>query len=181
MSIITVVLIGIALAMDALGVTLSIGVLPNIKKKIKYTYIFSFGFFQFLFIFLGGFIGKVFNNFITIPNAIGGIVVGVVGFVMILDALKQKEESILLKKGMSIFLGISVSIDALVIGFTMMNDISILVLLLYSIMVGLITIVICYIGFVVCDYIKRIDFVEKYASFFGGIILIIMALKMIFF
>lgn len=181
MSIITVVLIGIALAMDALGVTLSIGVLPDIKRRIKYTYIFSFGFFQFLFIFLGGFIGKVFNNFITVPESLGGIIVGVIGIIMIVDALKEKEESVLLKKGMSIFLGISVSIDALVIGFTVMNSISLLILFLNSVMVGLITFMICYIGFVVCDYIKRIDFVEKYANFFGGIILIIMALKMIFF
>ncbi len=181
MSIITVVLIGIALAMDALGVTLSIGVLPNIKRRTKYTYIFSFGFFQFIFIFLGGFIGKVFNNFITVPEALGGIIVGVIGIIMIVDALKEKEESVLLKKGMSIFLGISVSIDALVIGFTVMNSIPLIILFLNSVMVGLITFMICYIGFVVCDYIKRIDFVERYANFFGGIILIIMALKMIFF
>lgn len=181
MKIITLVLLGIALAMDALGVTLSIGVLPNIKRRVKFTYMISFGFFQFLFIFLGGFIGILFRNFISIPQSFGGIVVGVIGVIMIVDAFKQKEDSVLLKKGMSIFLGISVSIDALVIGFTLMNKISMLALFINSVLVGLITFIICYIGFIVSEYIKRLDFVEKYANFLGGIILIIMALKMIFF
>ena len=98
-----------------------------------------------------------------------------------IDTLNQKEDSVLLKKGMSIFLGISVSIDALVIGFTLMSKISMLALFINSVFVGLITFIICYIGFVVSDYIKKLDFIERYASFLGGIILIIMALKMIFF
>ena len=181
MKMITLVLVAIALAMDALGVTLSIGVLPNIKRRVKFTYMISFGFFQFFFIFLGGFIGIGFRNFISIPQWFGGIVVGVIGIIMIVDALKKKEDSVLLKKGMSIFLGISVSIDALVIGFTLMNKISILTLFINAVLVGLITFIICYIGFVVSDYIKKLDFIEKYSSFLGGIILIIMGIKMIFF
>ena len=181
MKIVTLVLLAVALAMDALGVTLSIGVLPNIKRRVKFTYMISFGFFQFFFIFLGGFIGIVFRNFISIPQWLGGIVVEVIGIIMIVDTLKKKEDSVLLKKGMSIFLGISVSIDALVIGFTLMSKISMLTLFINAVLVGLITFIICYIGFVVSDYIKKLDFIEKYASFLGGIILIIMAIKMIFF
>ncbi|MGL4571154.1 MAG: manganese efflux pump MntP family protein [Clostridium sp.] len=181
MSVLSVIILGIALAMDALGVTLSIGVQKEIKNKDKYAYIFSFGFFQFLFIFIGGFLGSMLNTLIGIPTFVGGIVVFGVGGIMIFDAIKKEEESILLKKGMSIFLGISVSIDALVIGFTLMNTVSVLILFLYSIMVGLITFVICYTGIVICKYIRRIEFIEKYANYFGGTILIIMAIKMIFF
>lgn len=181
MSVILIILIGVALSMDALGVTFSIGVLPNVNNKSKYIYIFSFGFFQFALMFLGGFIGNLFNMLISIPESLGGMVIGVIGIIMIIDAINKKENSILLKKSMNVFLGISVSIDAFVIGFTLMSNINLLCLFVNSILVGLITFMICYIGIIVCDYIKKIYFVEKYANFFGGIILIIMSLKMIFF
>lgn len=181
MSVISVILVGIALSMDALGVTLSIGVQRGVKRRAKYSYILSFGFFQFLLIFIGGILGGIVNRFVSIPTSVGGIVVFIVGAIMIYDAIKKEEECILLKKGMNIFLGISVSIDALVIGITMMNDMQFIVLLLYSILVGLITFNICYIGMLVCKYIRKIDFVERYANYFGGIILMLMAIKMIFF
>lgn len=181
MSVISVILVGIALAMDALGVTLCIGVQKGVKRSTKYSYILSFGFFQFLLIFIGGIIGSIVNRFINIPTFVGGIIVFIIGAIMIYDAIKKEEECILLKKGMNIFLGISVSIDALVIGITMMNNIQLIVLLLYSILVGLITFNICYIGILLCKCIRKIEFVERYANYFGGIILIIMAIKMIFF
>ena len=48
MSVISVILVGIALSMDALGVTLSIGVQRGVKRRAKYSYILSFGFFSFI-------------------------------------------------------------------------------------------------------------------------------------
>ena len=54
------IIIGIALAMDALGVTLSIGLNPRVRRDSKIKYIISFGFFQFLFFFLCGVFGYIF-------------------------------------------------------------------------------------------------------------------------
>ena len=91
----------------------------------------------------------------------------------------EESQSLLLKKGMVLVLGISVSIDAFVVGFTAFNYISNpLIMMLDCSIVGLITLILCTIAFYSCRYIR---FISKYASFFGGITLIIFAIKMIFF
>ena len=179
------IIIGIALAMDALGVTLSIGLNPRVNRNNKIKYIISFGFFQFLFFFLGGALGYLFEKYVVaIPTVVGGVAVGIVGIMMFKEGFESedKDDNLLLKKGMPIILGISVSIDALVIGFTASHRACIcLLMVLNSIMIGLITLLICTTGFFLCRYIRRLDFVTRYADFLGGIILIIFAIKMIFF
>lgn len=179
------IIIGIALAMDALGVTLSIGLNPRVRRDSKIKYIISFGFFQFLFFFLGGVFGYLFERYVVaIPNIIGGIAIGIVGIMMFKEGVEseEKDDELLLKKGMPIILGISVSIDALVIGFTASHRACIcLLMVLNAVMIGLITLLICTTGFFLCRYIRRLDFVTRYADFLGGIILIIFSIKMIFF
>ncbi len=58
------------------------------------------------------------------PTIVGGLIIIVVGILMILEGFKQKEKSIFLNKSMYFILGISVSIDALIIGFTTLTYIS---------------------------------------------------------
>lgn len=183
MSIFYVVIIGMALAMDAFGVILSIGVNTRVNRKQKIEYLLSFAFFQFLLTFIGGVMGYYFDTYIVdIPEIIGGIIIALVGIIMIIDGTKQKEESILTKNHMCIILGISVSIDALVIGFTAFHHVGGLVILLVdSILIGLITLLICTIGFFICRYIRKIKFISKYADYLGGIALILFAIKMLFF
>ncbi|MBD7909909.1 manganese efflux pump MntP family protein [Clostridium cibarium] len=183
MEVVDVIIVSVALAMDAFGVTLGIGVNDKVKRLEKLLYIFSFGFFQFLLSFIGGISGYLFNNYlIPISSTIGGIVVGSVGILMIVDGLKNNDDSILTKKTMIIILGISVSIDALVIGFTIFNNIErISVLFLYTILIGLITLLICTIGFSICRFIRKISFVKQYANLFGGLALILFSIKIIFF
>lgn len=180
-----VIIIGIAMAMDALGVTISLGVNCKTKRNTKVKCILSFAIFQFLFILLGGILGNFFDTYIaSIPNLMGGIIIGVIGFVMIMDGMKDdgNHNSILDKKFMHIILGISVSIDALVVGFTAFHHIGgYLLLFIDSILIGLITLLICTIGFYFCKYVRKIDFMCKYADFLGGIILILFGVKMIFF
>ena len=180
MSIFKGFLIGIALAMDAFGVSLSVGVTDGIKRKQKILYIMSFAFFQFLLIFLGAVAGRYVNTYLVpISNTFGGIAVGIIGVLMIIDGLKEREESILTKNSM---IGISVSIDAIVVGFTTFIGIQgILLLFVESIFVGLITLFMCTLAFFICRYIKKISFVKKYANLLGGIALIIFSINMIFF
>lgn len=46
-----IIIVGVALAMDAVGVSISIGVNSAINKKNKIEFIISFAFFQFLILF----------------------------------------------------------------------------------------------------------------------------------
>ncbi|VYU42985.1 hypothetical protein [Clostridium tertium] len=177
-------LIGIALAMDALGITISLGINPSLVKQNKIKFILSFGFFQFLFLFLGGLAGNLFDTYIvSIPSIIGGIIITIIGIIMIIAAFKsnKKEDSILINKSMYMLLGMSVSIDALVLGFTAFYNENIILLSLDGVLVGLITLLICTTGFFLCRYVRKISFVYKYADLLGGLILLILGLEMIFF
>lgn len=178
-----VIIIAIALAMDAFGVTLGIGVNPILRREHKIKFVLSFGIFQFLFTYVGGCLGYLFDTYVTsIPNIAGGIIMGIVGTLMFMDAFKEKENNILLKNTTCIILGISVSIDALVIGFTAFHHVGgILILGVNSILIGLIAMFVCTLGFFLCRYIKKVEFITRYANFFGGIALILFGLKMIFF
>lgn len=182
MSIYYIVIIGIALAMDAFGVSVGVGLNPILKRKNKIKFILSFAFFQFLFTLLGGVSGHLFDIYITsIPSIVGGIVMCMVGIVMIIDGLKEKESDILIKDSTCIILGISVSIDALVIGFTTFCKYSnILSLCINSILIGLITLFLSTVAFFICRYIQKLRFISQYADFLGGIALILFGLKVIF-
>ena len=183
MSVYYVIIIGIALAMDAFGVSVGIGLNPILKRNNKLKFILSFAFFQFLFTFIGGIAGHLFDVYITnIPSLAGGIVMCMVGVVMIIDGLKEKESDLLIKDSTCIILGISVSIDALVIGFTTFCKLqSIIILGVDSILIGLITLFISTSAFFICRYIQKIRFISKYADFLGGIALIVFGIKVIFF
>lgn len=179
-----VILMGIALAMDAFGLTISLGINPNLSKKDKIKFILSFSFFQFLFLFSGGAFGLVFSTYIAkVPDMIGGIVIAIIGIIMIFSALKEEsnDDLMLVKKAMYLILGVSVSIDALVVGFTAFSNFKVLLLSVNSILVGLITLLLCTIGFFICRYIRKINFICKYADILGGLILILLGIEMIIF
>lgn len=180
MEIHSLIIISIALALDAFGVALSIGLNPQVKRNNKILFILSFGFFQFLFSFLGAYIGYLFNKFTSVPNTIGGIVIMIVGVMMIKEGMEKKEKSILLKTKMYFVLGISVSIDALVVGFVVLSGItSMIAISIDTIFIGIATCFFSTIAFIISKSLKKVKFVSKYADFIGGIILILFGLKMI--
>ena len=182
MNLFDVIIIGTALAMDAFGVTLGIGLNPILRREHKIKFVLSFAMFQFLLTYLGGCLGYLFDTYVTsIPSIAGGIIMAIVGILMITEGFKEKENTILIKNTTCIILGISVSIDALVIGFTAFHHVGgNLILVVDSILIGLITMLICTIGFFLCRYIKKVNFVTRYSNFFGGIALILFGLEMIF-
>lgn len=182
MSLYSLLFIAVALSLDAFGVALCIGLNNTIKFNNKILYACSFGFFQFLFSFLGAYAGFFFNRYIvSVPEVIGGILIALVGVLMIKEGFQNNRECPYLKPGMTIVLGISVSIDAMVIGFTALNNISNnIIILLNTLIIGVVTFIISCIGFYMARYLKRIYIVGKYADYIGGIILIIFGLKMMF-
>lgn len=183
MSIGSIVLIGIALAMDASAIALSIGINPTVSRRGKFMFALSFGFFQFLLSLIGAYGGLLFETYIVaIPHIIGGMIIAFVGVMMIKEGMEcDDEKSILDKPKMYAILGISVSIDAMVVGFTALNYTNLVKVLLFnSLIIGVISLVLSLGAFLLARYVRKIKFVKIYADYIGGIILIIFGLKMIF-
>lgn len=181
-SIYSLFLIALALALDAFGVALSLGLSPELKGKNKIMLCASFGFFQFALSFLGAYLGYLFNTYILmIPKLVGGIVIIIVGVMMLKEGMEKNNDKIILDKKMYVILGISVSIDAAVVGFTAFNNINnIQVLLLTTLFIGIVTTIICAFAFIMSSYLRKINIFSKYADYIAGIILILFGLKMIF-
>jgi putative Mn2+ efflux pump MntP len=176
------IIVSIALAMDASAIALSIGINSSVKRYNKVLFAISFGFFQFLLSFFGIYFGVLFEHYITsIPNIIGGMVIAFTGVFMIKDGMEQKDQCLLLNPKMYIVLGISVSIDALVVGFTVFHHIEkFYMIVASSVTIGLVTLFLSICAFFLSRYMRRIELISKYADYIGGIILLLFGLKMIF-
>jgi manganese efflux pump family protein len=181
MSLYFILSIAFALSLDAFGVALSIGLNRGLGYKRKILFSISFGFFQFLFALLGGLMGIVFNRLITsVPSIAGGIVIAIVGVLMIKEGFSKDEKNMLLHSKMYIVLGISVSIDAMVLGFTILSSLHIFELTMDCLIVGITSLVVTLVAFIISRYLKKIKLVSSYAEYIGGIILIIFGLRMMF-
>lgn len=176
-------IIAVALSLDAFGVAISIGISRGIYRRNKIIFALSFGFFQFLFSFVGAYAGFLFNTYVAlVPKIVGGIIISIVGVLMIKEGFEDKNENFLLNPKMYIVIGTSVSIDALVIGFTALDKIKSLGNLAFeTVFIGLVTFFLSLAGFIIARYLKKLDIVAKYADFLGGTILIVFGIKMILF
>ncbi|MEG2290560.1 MAG: manganese efflux pump [Clostridium sp.] len=183
MAIEELLLLSLAVSLDAFGIAIAIGLNDKATKRMKILFAISFGFFQFLFCFLGGFGGKIFTeNIASIPTIIGGMVVAVVGVLMIKEGMNNDEDNLIFNSNVYFVLGISVSIDAMVIGFITFSKIgSIITLSIFTSIVGVVTFIMSILAFVIARYLGKIYLVGKYADYIGGVILILFGLKMIFF
>ncbi|MBS4536159.1 manganese efflux pump [Clostridium sp. D2Q-14] len=183
MTIINVIVISIALALDASAVALSLGINRKIEDKDILFLIFIFGFFQSLLAFIGGSLGCLFNFYIfALPSLAGGIVIIFVGILMIQEGFSEEKNINKFTLFMKMLIGISVSIDAFVIGFSIFNSInSLSIIINYSIIIGLITSFLTSLSFNISKKISKIKFIREYADFLGGIILILFGIKMILF
>ena len=65
MNIKDILIVGVALAMDAFGITISIGLNKHVNRSKKIGFIISFALFQFLFFFSGAIMGFLFEKYIT--------------------------------------------------------------------------------------------------------------------
>jgi len=174
--------IALALSLDAFGVAVCIGLNNQVRRNNKYLFALSFGFFQFFFSLIGAYAGFLFNTYIaSVPEVIGGIVIAIVGCLMIKEGYENKGECPLIKPSMYIVLGMSVSIDAMVVGFTALDNIkSAAAVFTDTFFIGIVTLIISLGAFLLARYLRRVNAIGKYADYLGGIILIIFGLKMIF-
>ena len=182
MTFIELISISIALGLDASGVCLSLGLDRRVNKNIAIYIIGAFALFQFFLALVGGFLGCLFHKYIyDLPNIYGGIILLVLGIIMALEGFSKNEKKIKIKWYMIFILAISVSIDALIVGFSVFSDIySNYILLQDSLFVGLITAFLCTGAFFVSKHVRKVDFVKEYADFIGGAVLVILGIRMIF-
>ncbi|MBY0755002.1 manganese efflux pump MntP family protein [Clostridium sardiniense] len=198
MSFLSIFMTAIGLSMDAFAVALAKGM--SLKKNLLENALkiaVFFGGFQAIMPFIGWFAGRYFRDYIeSFDHWIAFILLGAIGGKMIYESFKGEkencsldeddianevsvEEELIEEKGLSnknlTLLAIATSIDALAVGvsFAFLN---VSILPAISI-IGITTFVLCMIAVLIGRKLGCI--LQKYAEVAGGIILILMGLKIL--
>ncbi len=184
MSIFEIILMAVALAMDAFAVAICKG-LATEKVQIKHMVTVGawFGIFQALMPFIGCTIGAAFLSYIeAVDHWIAFILLGFIGGNMIKEALGKEDEcdctdSSLAFKVM-LTMAVATSIDALAAGVGMSVDLDGMVQILIAVLsIGVITFILSAIGVKIGNV-----FGSKYkflAELSGGVVLVGMGLKIL--
>ena len=174
-----VLVLAIALALDAMLVSFSYGIIMN-QRRVYNSLILSsfFGFFQFLmpvigFYFTGFFISKleIFSKWIVFTIFI------ILGIKFLKEALSQKEKNEIQCIGLACIIGLAIatSIDALAVGISLaFFNVSIFGA---GTIIGVTTLVLSFLGVILGSL-----FGEKFktpAEIFGGTVLVLIGLKIL--
>ncbi len=179
MSIFEIIFIAVGLAMDAFAVAICKGLsMKKIDYKKAIIIALYFGLFQTLMPVLGYFLGSSFTNVVEkIDHWIAFILLSIIGINMIKESTSKEEEKRNDKVDIKtmLLLAIATSIDALAVGITFaffkVN------ILLSVIIIGIITFIISFLGVIIGN--KFGDKFQNKAELFGGIILILIGLKIL--
>lgn len=182
MKIISILLTALALSLDSMSIAISYGLYTknNLKKELLKISL-TFGFFQFIMPFIGFFIGNLFLNKISIYfNYISFAIFLFLGISMLKEGLSKDENSKYFSTSLNIrqlfFLGIASSLDALLVGFTF-SLLPNFKVLLYSLLIGFITIFLSILGFYLGNKFGNIF--GKKSNLIAAIILIIVSINIL--
>lgn len=194
--IISVLLSGLSLAMDAFAVSVCDGIVfRNLNKAKAASIPLTFGIFQALMPIIGFYIGTLFNQFEKFDDYdhwIAFVLLAIIGGKMIFDGVKElkskKTEEIEVKKFSYINVliqGFATSIDALFFGFTLntmiggLSPVQLWAWISVAI-IGVVTFIISLIGVIIGVRVGKL-FKEKasVATIVGGAILILLAVKIV--
>lgn len=181
MNLMTIILIGLGLAMDAFAVSITSGILiKNVKLKNVIKIALFFGIAQGIMPLIGWLAGSAFSNYINkIDHWIAFILLCFLGAKMIWEASRKKDEDENydpLNNKVLFTLAIATSIDALVIGVSF-AFLKVSIIYACSI-IAIITALVCAIGVLIgkqCSSLFR-----NIAEYLGGTILILMGIKILF-
>jgi putative Mn2+ efflux pump MntP len=183
LSLIEILIIAIALAMDAFSVSISAGVLlKNPKPRQYFRLSFHFGLFQFLMPLGGYVVGEKFSNRIeAFDHWVAFSLLVIVGVKMIKEstaaAENRKKHIKDPSKGLNlVILSLATSIDAFAIGFSF--NILRIPIIFPSIVIGFICFIFSFLGVFFGKKIGK--FLGKRAEFAGGSILILIGIKILF-
>lgn len=189
MSFTTILFTAVALSMDALAVSITKGMtIKKLTKSIGFKIAIAFGFFQGFMPLLGWIMGIGFEKYIkSIDHWIALILLSILGIKMIAEFINSKKEDETqaelevsatnfedeISNKELLMLSIATSIDALAVGisFAFLN----VNIVPASIMIALVTLIICLIGVVVGNKVG--DIFNGYAELVGGIILILIGIN----
>lgn len=187
MSFITIFLIAVGLAMDAFAVSVSNGVaVHNFGKRHAFKLGMYFGVFQFIMPILGWFLGVSVKEYVeAFDHWIAFILLLVIGANMIIESVKEgSQESTVCRKTADefltlrclIFQAVATSIDALAIGisFAILN----INIIYASAVIGVVAFIISFAGGILGKRLGSI--LKQRAEIFGGVILILIGLKILF-
>ncbi len=175
------VLLGIGLAMDAFSVSMANGMNEPLMKKRKMLGIAGlFGFFQGLMPLIGWvLVHSLVSVFSVLEKFIPYLALALLGFIgikMIIDGVRQKEGDEKTAVGLMALIvqALATSIDALSVGLTIAEYNFIMALVSASIIMAL-TFVICAIGVFLGK--KFGTWLSNKATIFGGVILILIGIE----
>lgn len=187
--IINSVLLGVGLAMDAFSISIANGILePNMKKGRMFKIASVYAVAQLIMPLIGWFLVTtlegIFTSFSKFIPWIALILLLFIGGKMVIEGIlertgKKKDEikedkPVKLTWGALIVQGIATSIDALSVGFTI-ADYSALRAIAASVIIGVVTLVICLIGLI---FGKKIgEKISSIATIIGGCILIFIGIE----
>lgn len=178
-NVISVILIAIALAMDAFSVSLTKGFTQKHLTKIQiFYYGLFFGVFQFIMPILGYFCGNAVSSIIeSLASVIGFILLLAIGLNMIRESLTGDDDEITDNFSFKevTLLAIATSIDAFAVGitFALLNDPILVPSLIIGIVAFIFSITGVYLGRRIGNY-----FGDKF-QILGGIILILIGIKIL--
>ena len=180
MSVYEIIILSVALALDASIVSFSYGLMFNANRTKNALLLGSaFGFFQFLMPVLGWFFtGTVYSYLERFSKWIVFVVFFALGCKFIKEAFEKKEEVKICCIGLMCVLGLAIatSIDAFGAGVSIrLLNVNVL---LPALMIGVITFVLSLFGFIVASSFKK--FPSKYIEVTGAILLFYLAIKALF-
>ena len=183
MNFFTVFLLALALSADAFTVSLTDSLAyKNLTKKNKIFIALCFGFFQGLMPCIGSVLGNICKNFILkFSHILALFILSFIGINMIYSAFKSKEEkctdiSMNFSYRLIFMEAIATSIDALSVGIALTAE---NINIIYSAgIIAFVTTFICILAFKIGKKIG--DILKDKAEIIGGVILILIGLKLFF-
>ena len=172
---VTCILIGISLSMDAFSLALIYGTY-GFSTKNQIIISFIVGIFHFFMPLFGLYFGNLLmHSFYFNANLVVGIIFFIIGLEMILSIHKEEKVSILSSFFGYIFFGFTVSIDSFTtgIGLFIITNHYYMVVTIFMLCSSFFT----FLGFFLGDKLNQCF--GKYATFLGGVIMIVLAVMYI--
>lgn len=174
-----IIVLAIALSMDAFAVSIGLGVKQmEVKKFFALKVAILFGFFQGFMPFIGYLAGIGLASFIeSVDHWIAFVLLTIIGAKMIYESLGEpiEDEISIITNKVLLMLAIATSIDAMAAGFTL--TLMTTSLITSVLIIGFITFIFSYFGVLIGS--KGGDFLESKAELLGGIVLIGIGLKIL--
>lgn len=173
---VTLLLVGLSVGLGNFAAAVAIG-LGGITKSVRYRVILVFGLFETLMPIVGLILGKQFATYLGgNANLIGGTLLGLTGAYIIISSLRKKRDEKITQSannwGKLIIGGLALSIDNLIVGFSL--GASNQPIILAVIIIGTASIGLAIVGLEIGNKLK--SSAEEYSELLSGLILILIGL-----